>query len=429
MKPFLLRIALSVFSFYLISCQPDKQETAILADTLVAGDPALAGMSASRLQKIDGLIEEYIEKGWIPGAEALIVRKGTIVYHKAFGMKDIEMNDPLEKNDIFRIASMTKAITSVAVMTLYEDGLFLLDDPVSRYIPEFKDPRVLLKTNPDGSYESRPAENEITIRHLLTHTSGIGYGFIHKELQPIYNNAGIPDGFVITSSTLGQSVPALAQLPLLHEPGARFTYGLNTDVLGYFVEVMSGKSFGEYLREEIFEPLGMEDTYFYPPEGKLVKLAIVYAEDESGIQKSEDARYDYPLKGSKTYESGGAGLCSTAMDYTRFMQMLINGGKYNGHQILAPKSIALMTMDHTGGLFGQNSFGLGFGITTEETVHQQLSSVGNYWWGGYFHTHFWLDPTEDLVAALMLQMYPVLHGEIEQKFQVLTYQSIIDLNQ
>ena len=394
---------------------------------LKQGQPESVGMSSERLARIDTVMNQYIENGWIPGAVALIARHSKIVYHKNFGLKDIEENKPLQKDDIFRIASMTKAITSVAMMTLYEEGHFLLDDPVYKYIPEFKDPVVLLALNEkDTTFTSKPAKHQITIRHLLTHTSGIGYSFSHEKLKLLYQKTGIPDGFVTTNAVLGDIIKLLARMPLLHEPGEKWTYGLNSDVLGYLIEVISGMTFEEFLQQYIFDPLEMTDTHFFLPDVKKDRLVSIYAEDDEGIKKSMVKEYNYPVEGGKSYFSGGAGLCSTAEDYAKFLQMLLNGGSYNGVQFLSRKTIDLMTMNQIGDLVDKYEFGLGFGITDEEGAKKILSSVGNYWWGGYFSTSFWIDPKEDLIAVLMLQMFPTKHGEIHQKFQVLTYQSIID---
>lgn len=302
-----------------ISCQPGQKDDK--ADILTEGIPEETGMSTERLNKIDGLIQEYIDNEIIPGAVGLVARDGKIVYHKAFGMRDIEENDKMEKDDIFRIASMTKALTSVAVMILYEDGEFLLDDPVSKYIPEFKDPEILTKTYEDGTYESKPAKHEITIRHLLTHTSGICYGAFTPELTSIYKKAGVPDAFVLENFILGDKIKVLAGLPLLHEPGSKFTYGLNMDVLGYLVEVLSGVSFDEFVEENIFSPIGMEDTYFYLPEEDFSRLVTVYAENKDGISPSESEMFQYPVKGAKSYFGGGYGLCSTAHDYAKFQNL------------------------------------------------------------------------------------------------------------
>ncbi len=430
MKPVRKIIIALILLSMCISCtlQTDEpQETDHPRGTLVPAQPKNAGMSAGRLSRIDSLMNRYMQKEWLPGSVAFIARKGEIVYHKSFGMRDAEEGDPMEKDDIFRIASMTKAVTSVAVMMLYEEGHFLLDDPVHKFIPGFKNPEVLVEVNKeDSTYTSRPAERSITIRDLLTHTSGIGYGFTHPRLDVLYSKAGIPDGFVVTDATLENKIPKLANMPLLHDPGENFTYGLNTDVLGYLVEVISGKSLKDFFQERIFEPLQMNDTYFYL-DGKMAdRLVTLYAEDEEGLHRSEEEAYDYPVKGGQSYYSGGAGLLSTAHDYGKFMQMLVNGGTYNGNHLLSRKTVELMTKDQVGDLREESGFGLGFGITTEEGSKKRLSSPGNFWWGGYFSTSFWIDPVEDLVAVLMTQKYPERHGEIHDKFKVLTYQSIVD---
>jgi CubicO group peptidase (beta-lactamase class C family) len=392
---------------------------------LVAAEPGSVGFSAERLARIDAVVQDYIDRECFPGAVAFIARHGKIVYYKSFGMRDPTVQDPMEKDDIFRIASMTKALASVAVMMLYEEGHFLLDDPVSKFITEFRNPQVLIKMNPDLTYSSRPASGEITIRHLLTHTSGIGYPFIHSELAPLYSKYKIPDGFVITDAVLKDAIPALGKVPLLHDPGERFTYGLNSDVLGYLVEVISGKSFKDFLDERLFGPLGMEDACFYLPDEKDDRLVPVYANSEKGLIPSTDPRYDYPFKGGKSYYSGGAGICCTILDYARFMQMMVNGGSYNGYQILGRKTVDLMTMNQVGGLYGDGAFGLGFGIVTDGTKHQILSSVGNYNWGGYFSTTYWMDPQEDLIGLFFTQMFPMQYGDIHNKFRVLVYQALV----
>jgi CubicO group peptidase (beta-lactamase class C family) len=428
MKPTLSKIIviLIVISTVHFSCtnNSSQERTNKSPQQLVVDQPESVGFSSERLDRIDSVVNEYIENHYIPGAVAFIARHGKIVYHKSFGMRDPETQDPMEKDDIFRIASMTKALASVAVMMLYEEGQFLLDDPVSKYIPEFKNPQVIVKLNPDTTYIASPATKEITIRHLLTHTSGIGYPFIDSEVSPIYHKNNIPDGFLITDAVLNKAIPTLAKLPLLHEPGERFTYGLNSDVLGYLVEVISGKSFRDFLNERLFGPLGMEDAYFYLPDEKIKRLVPVYANSDEGLGPSPDTRYEYPFKGGKCYYSGGAGISCTILDYARFMQMMVNGGSYNGHQILGRKTIDLMTTNQVGELYGEGGFGLGFGLVTEKTKHQILSSVGNYSWGGYFSTSYWMDPEEDIVALFFTQMYPMQYGDIHQKFQVMTYQAL-----
>jgi CubicO group peptidase (beta-lactamase class C family) len=398
------------------ACKPPQE--------MVAAEPESAGFSTERFARIDSVVNDYIARECFPGAVAFIARHGKIVYYKSFGMRDPAAQDPMEKDDIFRIASMTKALTSVAVMMLYEEGRFLLDDPVSKYIPEFKNPQVLVKLNPDLTYVARPASKEITIRNLLTHTSGIGYPFIPSDVAALYNKNNIPDGIFITDAVLKTAIPALARLPLLHDPGEKFTYGLNTDVLGYLVEVISGKTFDEFMKERLYGPLGMEDACFFLPEDKVDRLVPVYENSDKGLGPSPDLRYDYPFRGARSYFSGGGGALCTILDYARFMQMMVNGGSYNGQQILGRKTIDLMTMNQTGDLAGDGGFGLGFGLVSEGTKNQILSSAGNYSWGGYFSTSYWMDPKEDLIGLFFTQMYPMQYGDIHKKFQVLTYQAL-----
>lgn len=426
MKTILLRIqAILILLIAVTSSCTNNSTKEEPSQQLEPAMPESVGFSSERLAHIDSVVNDYISRKCFPGAVAFIARHGKIVYHKSFGMRDPAIQDSMQTDDIFRIASMTKALTSVAVMMLYEEGYFLLDDPVSKYIPEFKNPKVLIKLNPDMTFTARPASGEITIRHLLTHTSGIGYPFIHSEISPLYQKYGIPDGFVITDAILKDAIPALGKLPLLHDPGERYTYGLNTDVLGYFVEVISGKTFDDFLKERLFKPLGMEDAYFYLPGEKTDRLVPVYANIDEGFEPSDNILYNYPFTGGKSYFSGGAGISCTILDYARFMQMMVNGGSYNGHQILGRKTIDLMTMNHVGNLYGDGGFGLGFGLVTKGNKHETLSSVGNYSWGGYFSTSYWMDPEEELIALFFTQMFPMHYGEIHDKFQVLTYQALV----
>jgi CubicO group peptidase (beta-lactamase class C family) len=428
MKTTLLKVSAVLIIISAVNCScdhnPDKKDISAPPRELVIADPEEAGFSSERLARIDKVVNDYIERDCFPGAVGFIARHGKIVYYKSFGMRDPVTQDPMEKDDIFRIASMTKALASVAAMMLYEEGYFLLDDPVSKYIPEFKNPQVLVKMNPDLTYSARPASGEITIRHLLTHTSGIGYPFIPSEVAPLYHKNNIPDGFLITDQVLKDAIPTLGKLPLLHDPGTKYTYGLNCDVLGYLVEVISGKSFKDFLNERLFGPLGMDDAYFYLPDEKTDRLVPVYANTDQGLRPSVDERYDYPVKGAKSFYSGGAGISCTILDYARFMQMMVNGGEYNGNQILARKTVDLMTTNQVGDLYGDGGFGLGFGLVTEATKHQILNSVGNYSWGGYFSTSYWMDPEEDLIGLFFTQMAPMHYGDIHQKFQVLTYQAL-----
>jgi CubicO group peptidase (beta-lactamase class C family) len=396
--------------------------------------PQPAGFSADRLQRIDKVVQEYVNNKWIAGASVIIVHNGKIAYYKGIGYDDTEKKTPLKRDAIFRIASQTKAITSTAAMILYEEGKFLLDDPISNYIPEFKNPKVLGKFNEaDSSYTTVPAKREITIRDLLTHTSGIDYPEIsdNKSMLAIYAKAGIPSGLGTENKTLGPEIKKLAGLPLVHQPGEKWTYGLNTDVLGYLVEVVSGMSLSDFFRKRIFEPLGMKDSYFYLPAEKHGRLATLYTEDSlKHVIKSparvDGIRSDYPNMNG-TYYSGGAGLSSTAYDYAVFLQMMLNGGIYNGKRILARNTVRMMTMNQIGDVvFGENKFGLGFGITTERGSARTPVPEGAFEWGGYFSTTYWADPKEKIIALIMTQHSPNSHGELADKFKVLVYQAIND---
>ena len=407
-----------------------KNATSALREAL----PESVGMSSARLGRIDDLVKEYVDKKWIAGAAVLVARDGKIVYYKGLGYDDVDKKAPMKKDAICRIASQTKAITSVAVMILYEEGKILLSDPVSKYIPEFKNPKVLDKFNPaDTTYTTVPAKREITIRDLLTHTSGIGYAQIgSKESNAIYYKAGVVGGIGVNKIVLGDKMKILGGLPLLHQPGEKWTYGLNTDLLGYLVEVVSGMTLDEFFRKKIFEPLGMKDTYFYLPKEKRNRLATLYSEDSTKHIIKDGETYElngtmyvnYPNMDG-TYYSGGGGLSSTAYDYSIFMQMLLNGGEYNGKRILSRSSIRMMTSNQIGDIdFGDDKFGLGFGIVTERGAAKTPVSPGTFSWGGMFSSSYWIDPKENIIAQFFLQQFPNSHSDIHEKFKALVYQAI-----
>ena len=397
--------------------------------------PETAGVSGERLKRIDNNFKDWLSDGRLNGAEALIVRNGRIVYHKAFGYDDLEKKRPMKTDMIYRIASQTKAVTSVAIMILYEEGKFLLDDAVSKYIPEFEKQQVLNVFNEtDSSYTTTPAKREVTIRELLTHTSGIGYAQIgSKEANAIYAKSNIPVGLGVEEGrTIGPEVKKLAKLPLMHQPGEKFTYGLNTDVLGYLVEVLSGKSLAAFFQERIFDPLGMKDTYFYLPASKHNRLVQIYQEKEKKLTAQTEVSQNgklilnYPLtKG--TYYSGGAGLSSTALDYATFLQMILNGGEYNGKRILARNTVRMMTMNQIGDVnMGTNKFGLGFGITTEKGSSILPTPEGVFEWGGAFATTYWADPKEKLIGIVYRQLWGTTQWDIPNKYKVLVYQALND---
>lgn len=425
-KTFILFQAVLFLAVY--SCNTGTSEVK-KAPVLKEATPESAGMSSERLNRIDRMLQSAVDSGWTAGAVGFIARDGKIVYNKAFGVSDLETKTPLRTDNIFRIASQTKAITSIAVMMLFEEGKFLLDDPVSKYIPEFKNPQVLDKFNEkDTTFTTVPARREITIRDLLTHTSGIDYaGIGSPNMRAIYAKYGIPGGFGTDKMVIGEKMKALGKLPVAHTPGEKYTYGLNTDVLGYLVEVWSGESLDAYLRKHLFEPLGMDDTWFYLPEEKHARLVKVNSEEKDRRVKSiSQENVNYPLlKG--TYFSGGAGLSSTVMDYAIFLQMLLNKGEYNGKRFLSRRTVELITSNQIGDLnLGVNKFGLGFEITTAKGQTVLGISEGSFSWGGYFGTTYWADPKERLVCMIFCQQVPLSHGEIHNKFRAMVYQALDD---
>ena len=391
------------------------------------------GFSPERLKRIDDAMNDWVKQGWMNGAVGMIIRDGKIVYYKAAGYNDIDAKIPLPKDDIFRIASQTKAITSVAVMMLYEEGKFLLDDPVSKYIPSFTHEQVLDKFNEtDSSYTTVPAKRDVTIRDLLTHTSGIDYAQIgSKEAKAIYAKNNITAGLDVHNDKLSDAMNRLGSLPLLHQPGEKWTYGLNIDLLGDLVEIWSGMTLDEFFRKRIFEPLGMNDSYFNVPKEKENRLVNLYQEDSLGhlIKQSGEALgvdVNYPLR-TKTYFSGGGGLSSTIYDYAIFLQMLLNGGEYNDKRLLSRNTVRMMTMNQIGDIdFGNNKFGLGFAIVTEKSSGESPSQAGTFSWGGAFSTSYWVDPKEKMIVQFYRQLWGTTHGDLSEKFKVLAYSALND---
>ena len=404
---------------------------AACSQSLGVAKPEEQGLSIQRLARIDQMVEMHVANQWIPGAVVMVVRNGKIVYHKAFGYSDVEGGTALKKDNIFRIASQTKAITSLAVMMLWEEGKFLLDEPVSKYIPEFKSPKVLRQFYwADSSYTTQPAKSEITIRQLLTHTSGIDYAAIGtQEFKALYAKAGIPSGIGNHDMVLAEKIKLLATLPLKHNPGEQYTYGLNTDVLGYLVEVVSGVPFDQFLRTRIFQPLGMNDTYFYLPADKQNRLVSLYEVREGKVKRVMGTIYDrvnpdYPKLAGR-YFSGGAGLSSTTEDYAKFLQLFLNKGEYNGVRLLSRKTVELMLTNQIQPPL-TNQFGLGFGLETVTNDHESVFSIGSFSWGGAFNTHYWADPKEKLIGLIFTNMYSSPYWNIGDRFKVLTYQAIAD---
>ena len=404
------------------------------AQDLPAAKPESVGLSSERLARIDTAVQRSIDDKRVAGAVTLVVRHGKVAWFKAQGMADREAGKAMPTDALFRICSMTKPITSVAVMMLYEEGRFLLDDSVSKYLPEFKNLQVFVKPVSGQPY-TIPATKEITIRDLLRHTSGITYNW-NDDLGAMYEKAGVANGLLQYDGTIGDSVKHLAGLPLLFNPGDRFEYSLGVDVLGRLVEVISGRPLDEFFRTRIFEPLGMKDTYFYPPDNKLDRLATAYTYyPEKGLNRFPDTPIregsfvysaDYPSRGPKKLFSGGAGLVSTAMDYARFCQMMLDDGKVGSTHLLSRKTVELMTHDQLGKISPDMGFGLGFGIDGVKGPLTELGSVGEYRWGGFFYTEFTIDPKEQMIVVFMAQLHPAGDLTLNRQVNELAYQAIMD---
>ncbi|MGZ8559771.1 MAG: serine hydrolase domain-containing protein, partial [Chitinophagaceae bacterium] len=421
MNKFFLLIVLLVNTILTTTAQTSKALLPAIAETV--------GFSGDRLKRIDNAMNEWVQNEWMNGGVALVARNGKIVYYKAAGYNDPQAKTPLQKDAIFRIASQTKAIVSVAVMILFEEGKLLLNDPVSKYIPSYKKQTVLDVFNAaDSTYKTVPASRDITIKDLLTHTSGLGYAQIgSKEANAIYAKNKLTAGIGVMDESLLAAMTRLGTLPLMHQPGAKWTYGLNNDLLGALVEIISGTTLDNFFKNRIFEPLGMKDTYFMIPDAKANRLVNLFTEDSTGhLVKASNTMLNgptvvnYPLQKS-TYYSGGAGLSSTIFDYAVFLQMLLNGGEYNGKRILSRSAVRMMTMNQIGDITfsGDDKFGLGFHILSEKNGNIP-AQPGTYSWGGAFSTSYWVDPKEKMVLLFYRQLQRSTHGHVVEKFRALT---------
>ena len=401
-----------------------------------AKSPAEAGFSPDRLKRLDTWLQSLIDKDIAPNAVTFIAHHGKIVHYKAFGYSNLAKKTPVKRDDLYRIASQSKAITTTTLMTLFEEEKFLLDDPISKYIPAFKNPKVLVsydKKDPvGGSYDTRPAKSEITIRQLLSHNAGLPYEH-PLDQRPEFK---VPFFNSTTTDKLEDVINKLAKRPLLRDPGsdstgAGFTYGLNTDIIGRLVEILSGKSLDAAMRERVLEPLGMSDTYFYLPDAKAGRLVELY--DKSSMDKPltlhpNEAYRNFAVSGAKTYFSGGAGLISSVEDYAKFCQMLLNGGTFNNHRILARKTIELMTRNQIGAAEvwdRKDKFGLGFQLITENSHYGDQATPGSYTWGGMYCSEFTIDPKEDLILLIFTNVQPyAYYSDFVKKFRIGVYQAL-----
>jgi len=401
-----------------------------IAQDLQRATPEEVGMSSARLERLSHALQAYVDNGEVAGTATIVVRRGKIVYLEAFGQLDRESRSPMTTDAIFRIASQTKAPISVGIMMLQEEGKLLITDQVGKYLPEFMQTTVAVPDGEDG-YKVVPADRPILIRDLLTHTAGISYGT--GAASERWEEAGITGWyFANRDEPVGATVARMAGLPMSAQPGTRWVYGYNTDILGAVIEEVSGEPLDVFMRERILDPLGMNDTHFYLPTADRNRLATVYSATPGGLERAPDpglmVGQGAYVDGPRQSFSGGAGFLSTAPDYARFLQMMLNGGELDGVRILTPKTIELMTTDHLRGIpfrAGQG-FGLGFSIVTDLGARGIPGSVGEYGWGGAYHSTYWVDPEEELVVVYLTNLIPAGGIDDHGKLRALIYQALMN---
>ncbi|HSR53369.1 MAG TPA: serine hydrolase domain-containing protein [Acidobacteriota bacterium] len=428
--------------------------SAVWAQLPRAERPEEVGLSSHRLERLTEALEQYVAEGRLPGGVALVARKGKVAYLRPFGYRDLEAEDPMQTDSIFRIASQTKALVSVGVMILQEEGKLVINEPLAFYLPEFRETTVAVakadaedesgddddsegdgedepENEDEPGYEIVKANRPILIRDLLTHTAGIGYG--NGPAQDRWAEAGIQGWyFADRDEPIGETISRMAELPIDAQPGEDFVYGYSTDILGVLIERVSGLSLDQFLHQRILQPLGMDDTHFYLPESKRDRLSVVYSAAENGLEKAPDpggmvgqgAYVDGPRKSF----SGGAGLLSTADDYALFLQMMLEGGALGQHRILGRKTVEVMTVDHLKGkeISPGVGFGLGFSIVKDLGARGVPGSVGEFGWGGAYHSSYWVDPEEELVVVYFTQLIPAGRIADHLKLRALVYQAIVD---
>ena len=391
----------------------------LLLASCQTSQPETYKMDLVRLSQIDSMLTQAIEENSIPGAVALVAKENQIVYKKAFGVKNPDTGEKYQVDDIFRIASMTKAVTSLGVIKLWERGLLRLDEPIEEYIPEFKGVGILDTFDPkDSTFTVKPTEKKITIRNLLTHTAGLGYGFIdgNPSIKAAFvkeKNKFMPDGvlgFSDANVTIEETIKKMAKMPLHHEPGERFTYAIGLDVLGYLIEIISGQSLAEFFEKELFIPMEMNDTYFYLPEEKADQLVPILTKKEEDWIVFEEERYNvnYPIEGAKKFYSGGGGLSSTVEDYFKFLSIFMNDGRYKNTQIISPVTNDLIQRDQLAKITGESNPPLGQGLISGIVRDSDLltgarGGEGTIFWGGYFNTAYFADPNEKVIGIIYKQ--------------------------
>ena len=396
------------------------------AQDLAPAAPESAGMSSDRLAEATRALQAHVNGSNIAGVVAAVARHGRLVYFEALGQRDRETGDPMERDDLFRLYSMTRPITSTAVMMLWEEGRFQLDDPIAQYLPQFADQRVFADAGAPDLAQTRPRSGDITVRHLLTHTSGIG-----SRSSPIYRAEQVR----LRSITLPQLVDNAARVPLFEDPGTRFRYGVSTTILGRLVEVWSGLPFEEFLAERLFGPLGMTDTVFWADGERADRLTTVYRLDDGSGELYPWAIEQVPFTERPALIEGGVGLLSTVMDYLRFSQMFLNGGTLDGVRVLEPETVALMTRNHVpdavmplsrSGYMAGSGWGLGFNVVLDPGRYSFPVGDGEYWWDGSSGTRFSIDPEHGLITVIMAAASPSRGGGFREEFKDLVHRAIVD---
>ena len=392
MRPLFYSLFFVVFTF---SCCQQTDKSAVPQRFTVKRNAELSGFDNKRLQRIDSLMAGYVREGVMPNAVSFVARNGSVIHHKAYGYRDAEKNISATTADIFRWASQTKAIATVVLLTLFEENKFMLDDPVEKFLPMFANPKVYVSGSAEnGDLITRPAKRSITVRHLLSHTAGYSYNSFGEDLRIVNYEQPV---------TAKEIVERIARTPLMHDPGEGFTYGWATDIAGYLAEVISGKTLDVLMKERIFEPLGMNDTYFYIPREKHDRLVKMHIRSSGGRRYSldpETVEQNYPLVSNQPFLGAGAGLCGTIEDYAKFCQMLLNRGEFNNRRILGSKTVELMAVDQLSGIQGNFRFGMGFDIGSESNFNVNLRSPGSLSWGGLYGTAYLIDYQENMIALL-----------------------------
>ena len=393
-----------------------------------SADPESVGMSNERLARLDEMMMRYVDEAYVAGSVTMVLKDGKVVYQKAMGMRDVEAGDPMQVDDLFRIASQTKAIVTVAAMILQEQGKLSIREPVGAYLPEWQETTVAVATE-DG-YDVVPANRAITIRDLMTHTAGVGWGT--QPARAEWEAADMMFWYLADRAEgIREISRTIASLPMDAQPGQRYVYGLGIDVLGAVVEVASGQPLDAFVQEHLFDPLGMKDTHFFIPPEKADRLAVVYGGSEDGLVRlTDEGHYEgqgHYMDGPRATFGGGAGLVSTAHDYARFLQMVLNGGELDGQRVLSPTTVDLMLKNHIGdiNLGAGSKMGLGFGLITDLGAYGRPGAEGEFSWGGAYHSTYFASPRDRMVVVYMTQIMNPRRGLNDHtRLRALTYQAI-----